>query len=375
MSHKLLGDSVQIKEINETIKQVAPTDVSILITGESGSGKEVVANSIHDNSKRSDKPFIIVNCGAIPEGIIESELFGHQKGAFTGAIEERRGYFEMADKGTIFLDEIGDMPLGTQVKFLRVLETGEFMRVGGNKNINVDVRVIAATNKDLSEEVLQKNFREDLYYRLRSINIYIPPLRERKSDIKILFDSFIDGYCKAGNINFKGIEEDAMQFLLNYNWPGNARELKNFCESIIVLHPEKKLTLEDVKKHLQVDTNDLSRSLPILFNKPKEIPEKDFLFRALLELKSDIIDIKNYLGDLNNNRSPAENNKEDFLIPKKKFMNMTMDEIEREVITYLLQNNFWNVERVAVILKQTPRNIYRKMKLYNISKEDKWKEL
>ncbi|MDQ3022227.1 MAG: sigma-54 dependent transcriptional regulator [Bacteroidota bacterium] len=375
MSHKLLGDSVQIKEINVTIKQVAPTDVSILITGESGSGKEVVANSIHDYSKRNDKPFIIVNCGAIPEGIIESELFGHQKGAFTGAIEERRGYFEMADKGTIFLDEIGDMPLGTQVKFLRVLETGEFMRVGGNKTIKVDVRVIAATNKDLSEEVLHKNFREDLFYRLRSINIYIPPLRERKSDIKILFDNFIDGYCRSNNINFKGIEDDAMQFLLNYVWNGNARELKNFCESIIVLYPEKKLSLEDVKKHLQIDTNDPSRSLPILFNKPKESPEKDFLFRALLELKSDIIDIKNYLGHLDNKQFSDDNRNGDFSIPKEKFMNMTMDEIEKEVIIYLLQNNYWNVERVAVILKQTPRNIYRKMKLYNLSKEEKWKEL
>ncbi len=375
MSLKLLGDSLQTKEINETIKQVAPTDVSVLITGESGSGKEVVAHLIHDLSRRSDKPFIIVNCGAIPEGIIESELFGHQKGAFTGAIDDRRGYFEMADKGTILLDEIGDMPLGTQVKFLRVLETGEFMRVGGNKNINVDVRVIAATNKDLSREVLHKNFREDLYYRLRSINIFIPPLRERKSDIQILFDYFIKSYCEANNIIFKGIEEDAMQFLLNYNWPGNARELKNFCESIIVLYPEKMLTPDDVKKHLRIDTTESSRPLPILFSRPKENLEKDFLFRALLELKSDIIDIKNYLSSADNKQSRTENSQDDFLIPKKRFMNMTMDEIEKEVIVYLLHNNYWNVERVAVILKQTPRNIYRKMKIYNINREDRWKEL
>lgn len=374
MSPILLGDSVQIKEINETIKQVAPTDVSILITGESGSGKEVVANSIHKLSKRNENPFIIVNCGAIPEGIIESELFGHQKGAFTGAIEERRGYFEMADKGTIFLDEIGEMPLGTQVKFLRVIETGEFMRVGGNKNINVDVRVIAATNKDLSEEVLNKNFRDDLYYRLRSINIFIPPLRERKSDIKILFDYFTDSYCKANNIGFRGIEEDAMQFLLNYNWPGNARELKNFCESIIVLYPEKKLSFEDVKKHLRIETEEYDRPLPILFNKPKDKIERDFLFRALLELKSDIIDIKNYLSNLEIKHSRSEKTDGDFTIQKEKFMNMTMDEIEKEVITYLLHNNYWNVERVAVILKQTPRNVYRKMKIYNINRDERWKE-
>jgi len=371
MSYNLLGDSVQIKEINETIKQVAPTDVSILITGESGVGKEVVANSVHELSKRNDKPFITVNCGAIPEGIIESELFGHQKGAFTGAVEDRRGYFEMADKGTIFLDEIGEMPLATQVKFLRVLETGEFMRVGGNKKIIVDVRIVAATNKDLAEEVLQKNFREDLYYRLRSINIYIPPLRERKSDIKVLFDNFINSYCNTNNIVFKGIDENAMDFLLNYNWPGNARELKNFCESIIVLYSDKKLSLEDVKKHLQVDKDDSKRSLPMVFNRSKENVEKDFLFRALLELKSDIIDIKNYLREFGSRGNNPTG--EDFHIPKEKFISMTMDEIEKEALLYLLENNYWNVERVADILKQTPRNIYRKMKLYNIKSNDKWK--
>jgi len=371
MSFKLLGDSVQIKEINDTIKQVAPTDVSILITGESGVGKEVVAISIHELSKRSEKPFITVNCGAIPEGIIESELFGHQKGAFTGAIEERRGYFEMADKGTILLDEIGEMPLATQVKFLRVLETGEFMRVGGNKKINVDVRIIAATNKDLAEEVLQKNFREDLYYRLRSINIYIPPLRERKSDIKVLFDHFINSYCNTNNIVFKGIDENAMDFIMNYNWPGNARELKNFCESIIVLYSDKKLSLEDVKKHLQIEKDDSQRSLPMIFSRSKENVEKDFLFRALLELKSDIIDIKNYLREFEQRGNNSI--KEDFHIPREKFINMTMNEIEKEALLYLLENNYWNVERVADILKQTSRNIYRKMKLYNIKSDDKWK--
>lgn len=370
MSVNLLGDSIQIKEIKETIKQVAPTDVSVLITGESGSGKEIVANSIHEQSKRKDKPFIVVNCGAIPEGIIESELFGHQKGSFTGAIDDRKGYFELADEGTIFLDEIGDMPLSTQVKFLRVLETGQFMRVGGNKTLKVDVRIIAATNKDLSEEVLNKNFREDLFYRLRSVNIYIPPLRERRSDIKILFDSFIEKYSRQNNITFKGIDENAMDFLLNYNWTGNARELKNFCESIIILYPDKKITLDDVKKHLQIDTAPSVRSLPILMNKSRESLEKDFLFRALLELKSDIIDIKNFLG---NERASANPDKDNFIIEKDRLSKMTMNDIEKEVIIFLLENNYWEVERVAKILQQTPRNISRKMKMYNISKEDRWK--
>ena len=374
MSFRLLGDSIQIKEINETIKQVAPTDVSTLITGESGTGKEVVAVSIHELSKRKDEPFIAVNCGAIPEGIIESELFGHQKGAFTGAIDDRRGYFELADKGTIFLDEIGDMPLATQVKFLRVLETGEFMRVGGNKNINVDVRVLAATNKDLSGEVLNKNFREDLYYRLRSVNIFIPPLRERKSDIKILFDSFIKSYCEANNIEFKGIEEDAMAFLLNYNWPGNARELKNFCESIVVLYPDNILTYDNVKKLLHLESDVTPRSLPILFSQQKESSEKDFLFRALLELKSDIIDIKNYLGSKKFHSDHSSDENEDFVISKERFSDITMNDIEKEVLLYLLENNYWNVEKVSGILQQTPRNVYRKMKLYDINRDGKWKE-
>lgn len=370
MSDNLLGDSIQIKEIRETIKQVAPTDVSVLITGESGSGKEVVANSIHEQSKRKDKPFITVNCGAIPEGIIESELFGHQKGSFTGAIEDRKGYFELADEGTIFLDEIGDMPLSTQVKFLRVLESGQFMRVGGSKNLKTDVRIIAATNKDLAVEVLNKNFREDLFYRLRSINIFIPPLRERRSDIKILFDSFIEKYSRQNNITFKGIDENAMDFLINYNWTGNARELKNFCESIIILYPDKRITLDDVKKHLQYDAGTSVRSLPILINKSRDGLEKDFLFRALLELKSDIIDIKNYLV---NNKISESSDKENFIIEKERLSNMTMNDIEKEVIIYLLENNYWEVDRVAKILRQTPRNIFRKLKLYNISKEDRWK--
>lgn len=367
----LLGNSIQIIEINETVKQVAPTDVSILITGESGVGKEVVANSIHHLSKRKDNPLISVNCGAIPEGIIESELFGHQKGAFTGAVDDRKGYFEMADDGTIFLDEIGDMPLATQVKFLRVLESGEFMRVGGAKKINVDVRIIAATNKDLADEVLQKNFREDLYYRLRSINIFIPPLRERKPDIRILFDFFIASYCKSGNVEFMGIKDEAMDFIINYNWPGNARELKNFCESIMVLHPNKVIELEDVKKHLMYEPLDVPRALPIISNRPKDIYEKDFLFRALLEIKSDIIDVKNHLMENDERKNSGINpvvdySKKDFIIKGDKIGSMTMEDIEKEVLHYMLENNRWNVNRVSEILKQSPRNIYKKIQKYNL---------
>ncbi|MCX6162641.1 MAG: sigma-54 dependent transcriptional regulator, partial [Ignavibacteriae bacterium] len=290
MEYNLLGDSVQIKEINETIKQVAPTNISVLITGESGTGKEVTANALHLLSRRADKPFIIVNCGAIPEGIIESELFGHNKGAFTGAIETRAGYFEMADKGTIFLDEIGDMPLSTQVKILRVLESGEFMKVGGSKYVSVDVRVIAATNRNLERDVANKSFREDLFFRLKSINIHIPPLRERKSDVKVLFNHFISSFSRKNKIEFAGIDNDAMEYIINYSWNGNARELRNFCESIIVLIPDRQLNIVDVKKNLSREVPDY-RHLPALQFQAKEPTEKDILLRALFELKTDIMDI------------------------------------------------------------------------------------
>lgn len=368
MNYKLLGDSVQIKELNETIKQVAPTNISVLITGESGTGKEVVANLIHSLSKRKTKPLIIVNCGAIPEGIIESELFGHQKGAFTGAIESREGFFEMADGGTIFLDEIGDMPLKTQVKILRVLENGEFMRVGGNKNIKVDVRVIAATNKDLLQEVQNKNFREDLYFRLKSINLHIPPLRERKQDIKLLFYYFVQQFTRDNNITFNGINDDAMDFLMNYVWTGNARELKNFVESILVLNAGKKLTLDDVKKHLHVET--YNSALPVLVNKTGDNYDKEFFIRALIELKSDIIDVKNFLNKQEISKIQNTFNEDDFIIPKEQVMHMNIDEFEKEYLKYLLRNNNWDVKKVAAILNQSLRSVYRKVKKYEIRFED-----
>jgi DNA-binding NtrC family response regulator len=367
----LSGNSLQIKELNETIKQVAPTRISVLITGESGTGKEIVANAIHSLSTRKHKPLIKVNCGAIPEGIIESELFGHQKGSFTGAIDDRKGYFEMANGGTVFLDEIGDMPLSTQVKLLRVLETGEFMRVGGNQNIKVDVRVIAATNKDLAAEVNNNNFREDLYYRLKSINLNIPPLRERKSDIKILFDFFVDSFCKDNNITFKGISEEALDYLTFYDWKGNARELKNFCESIIVLNSSRQITLDDVKKHLN-QNEDVPNRLPAIstrFRKDKIEIDNDFLFKALYELKTDIFELKNLIQEQKTIKPDVDLiSSDDFHITKEKIRDMNYDEIEKEIINYLLAVNNWNIKSVAGKLGQTTRNIYNKIKKYNLSK-------
>lgn len=359
---ELLGDSIPIVELREIIKQVAPTDVTVLITGESGSGKEVVAHEIHKLSKRSDKPFITVNCGAIPEGIIESELFGHVKGSFTGATETRKGYFEAANTGTIFLDEIGELPLQTQVKFLRVIENGEYMKVGGNRTEKVDVRIIAATNKNLEQLIQNNSFREDLYYRLRSINITIPPLRERKSDIKLLFESFISQFTKRNSIEFKGITPEAMDFIENYNWPGNVRQLKNFTESLITLNSDKVIELDDVMRQLSIPKSEI---LPATVNGYNKQDERQLLFGALFELKKDIMDIKHQLSHMEEAKSAAipENG---FYVSDDKIDNITFDEFEQELLTYYYNKYNGNINRIADKLKISNRTLYRKFKQYGL---------
>ncbi|HAX48585.1 MAG TPA: sigma-54 dependent transcriptional regulator [Ignavibacteria bacterium] len=358
----LLGNSIPIVELREIIKQVAPTDVTVLITGESGSGKEVVANEIHKQSKRSDKPFITVNCGAIPEGIIESELFGHVKGSFTGATENRKGYFEAANSGTIFLDEIGELPLQTQVKFLRVIENGEYMKVGGNKTERVDVRIIAATNKNLEQLIQNNSFREDLYYRLRSINIVIPPLRERKGDIKLLFDKFVAEFTGRNTIQFNGITPDAIEFITNYNWPGNVRQLKNFTESLITLNADKIIELDDVMRQLSIPKNEL---MPATINGYNKQDERQLLFGALFELKKDIMDIKHQLSHIEEVRSAAVP-ESGFYVSDDKIDNITFDEFEQELLTYYYNKYNGNINRIAEKLKISNRTLYRKFKQYGL---------
>ncbi len=237
----IVGKSPEIQEIVDVVQQVAPTDITVLISGESGTGKEIIAKAIHGASKRSQHALVSVNCGAIPEGLIESELFGHEKGAFTSVADMRHGYFEIADGGTILLDEIGDMPLSTQVKLLRVLESGEYIRVGSSSARKTDVRVIAATNKLLDYEVQQKHFRPDLYFRLRSVNIHLPPLRNRKEDIPALVEQFVKEISDKNKIQFGGFTDDATELLMNYSWPGNIRELRNAIESMLILENGKRL--------------------------------------------------------------------------------------------------------------------------------------
>ena len=224
----IIGESEVIRELVELVMSIAPTDISVLITGESGTGKEVFAKAIHEASPRKGKSLITVNCGAIPEGLLESELFGHEKGAFTGAVATKKGYFELADGGSILLDEIGEMTLHTQVKLLRVLETGEFMRVGSGNLKKVDVRVIAATNRDLGRMVQRKQFRKDLYYRLKAVAMHLPPIRERREDIPLLLKAFLEELLNKGMVTFAGFSEEAQQALYNYSWPGNVAGNEEF---------------------------------------------------------------------------------------------------------------------------------------------------
>ncbi len=373
----IYGESQAIKEIIAVIEQVAPTDITVLITGESGVGKELVARAIHGESKRANGPFVIVNSGAIPEGILESELFGHEKGAFTGAIETRKGYFEMADGGTIFLDEIGDMPMTTQVKILRVIETGEFMRVGSSQLRKVDVRVITATNKNLEDEVKRGNFREDLYYRLRSVNIYIPPLRERREDIPILFEKFVAEFCQKNKVAFAGITDDAMQVLISYHWPGNVRELKNFVESILILENGKIIDANMVRKYLKYDLSgfDFTRNLPIKYGKTSEQADRELIYRALIDIKGDLIEIKNLLDNLATFISKQITSP--LALPEAKvdlktgtvIENFSLIDMEKRMIQAALERFNWNKRLAARALKISERTLYRKIKEYGLERK------
>jgi len=259
----IIGRSDAIKEVLERVAQYAPVYSTVLIEGESGTGKELVARAIHDLSLRSGQPFIAVNCAALTETLLESELFGHEKGAFTGATSLRKGRFEIANRGTLFLDEVGEMPPATQVKLLRVLEEKEFLRVGGSVPIQVDVRVIAATNKELQAAVRDGEFRRDLFYRLNVLHIRIPPLRERREDIPLLIHHFVQEYCRENDRRFVGIDDEAMAILVNYDWPGNVRELRNLIESMLVLTPGTKVRPQDIPREIY-DRAAPERLLPVM---------------------------------------------------------------------------------------------------------------
>lgn len=358
----IIGESLEMQELVQVIQHVAPTDITVLVTGESGVGKEVIAQAIHGASRRSKKSMVTVNCGAIPEGIIESELFGHERGSFTGASGERKGYFELADGGTIFLDEIGELPLATQVKFLRILENGEFLRVGSSVARKVDVRVIAATNKDLESEVRNGHFRQDLFYRLRSVNVRIPALRERKEDIPLLFEKFIEEFSAKNGIRFGGMTNAAMDFIQHYYWQGNVRELRNVVESMLVLERGKKLDVDDIKKYLRIPSDE--RNLPVLVSKSNDFDERQLLYRALIELKNDMLDVKNILKNVIGMNGASGGNQNSS--PNAVQENLSLAEMERRMIETALKKYHNNRRLAADELQISERTLYRKIKEYGL---------
>ena len=284
----ILGDSPALRRVLERVRQVAPPDITVLLEGESGVGKELVATAIHGLSARRHKRLVVVNCGAIPEGLIESELFGAEKGAYTGAVERRTGFFEEADGGTLFLDEIGEMPLQAQVRLLRVLETGQFSRVGGTATLSTDVRVIAATNKDLGEEVASGRFREDLYYRLSTVVLRIPPLRERREDIVPLFEAFQARFARQYDAPHARLTSEAADLLRRYNWPGNVRELRNVAEQATVMVRQNPLPAEAVRPLLRGVSASAGLTLAARPGRGDAVSERDVLYRALLEIRAEV---------------------------------------------------------------------------------------
>ncbi len=366
----ILGNSVEMRKIVEVIEQVAPTDITVLITGESGSGKEVIAKALYGASTRSRKPMVTVNCGAIPEGIIESELFGHERGSFTGASEQRKGYFELADGGTIFLDEVGELPLAAQVKFLRILENGEFQRVGSSAMRHVDVRVVAATNKNLEHEVQAGNFRADLFYRLRSVNILVPPLRNRVEDIPLLFRHFAADVSRRNSIPFTGISQAALSLLQAYHWPGNVRELRNVVESMLVLENGRFLEAEDVKKYLKeyraVGQSD--RNLPIPLGKSVEQAERELILRALLDIKGGLLELKSILTEHIQNAEAAQAYASEPPATQAQVepANLSLEMMERKMIEEALERYNGNRRVAARALKISERTLYRKIKEYGL---------
>jgi DNA-binding NtrC family response regulator len=365
----ILGESMEMRKIVEVIEQVAPTDITVLVSGESGVGKEVIAKAIHAASPRSKKPLIAVNCGAIPEGIIESELFGHERGSFTGATEQRKGYFELADGSTIFLDEIGELPLAAQVKFLRVLENGEFQRVGSSVPRRVNVRVIAATNKDLESEVRHGNFRADLFFRLRSVNIHVPPLRKRPEDIPVFFRRFAEEVAAKNNIKFAGISEAAMQVLQSYHWPGNVRELRNAVESMLILEGGKYLDADDVRKYLKdLRTSTEDRNLPVPVGKSVEQAERELILRALLDIKGNIMELKNLLTEQNQMFQSPVNNRQDLDYPREvqDQRTLSLQDMEHKLIAEALERYKGNRRVAARALNISERTLYRKIKEYGL---------
>jgi transcriptional regulator with PAS, ATPase and Fis domain len=399
----IIGTSPMLNHVVKVAMQVAPTDMSVLITGESGSGKESFSKIIHYLSPRKHGQFIAINCGSIPEGTIDSELFGHEKGSFTGAHEARKGYFEVTNGGTIFLDEIGEMPLGTQARLLRVLENGEFIKVGSSKVQKTDVRVVAATNVNLMQKVEEGKFREDLYYRLSSVPIYVPPLRERGKDVELLFRKFATDFSEKYKVKPISLTEGAKEALLKYRFPGNIRQLKNLVEQISVLSAdEKEINTEVLNHYLPKEQN-----LPALYNGgsngKENLSEREILYKVLFDLRKDVNDLKKIVFDglanpshaadmikdradlfegiiheqakepvvLNINRSTPGNEDEHTeevqdISHEAEDDSLSIEKKEKELIVRALSKNHNKRKYAARDLGISERTLYRKIKQYEL---------
>lgn len=403
----IIGNNPALNRAIEKALQVAPTDISVLVSGESGVGKEFIPKIIHSESARKHNNYVVVNCGAIPEGTIDSELFGHEKGAFTGATTTRKGYFEVADKGTIFLDEVGELPLPTQVRLLRVLENGEFMKVGSSKVQKTDVRIVAATNVNMHEAVEKGKFREDLYYRLNTVQIDMPALRDRKEDIPLLFKKFVADFAAKYRMPALEVSPEAMQYIVSYPWPGNIRQLRNFAEEISVVEKERYVSLEKVKNYLPYQN-----ATPVLVgdkttSSKSEHLEREILFKFLYEMKQDLNDLRALTLDLINNKDNIsssnldtlqkivrEQSREDgdfspmkilseetpqssiiqdydfydheFEEVKDQEESLSLQEHEKEMIIKALEKHNGKRRAAAEDLEISERTLYRKIKQYNL---------
>jgi len=396
----IIGHSIPLDHALNTAIQVAPTEITVLITGESGTGKEVFPQIIHHLSKRKHGPYIAVNCGAIPEGTIDSELFGHEKGAFTGAHEARKGYFEVANGGTIFLDEVAELPLLTQVRLLRVLESGEFLKVGSSKVQKTDVRIVAATNVEIPEAINSGKFREDLYYRLNTVPIHIPPLRQRKDDIFLLFRKFATDFAERYKMPVVKLDATAQKILVEYRWPGNVRQLKNVTEQLSILEKEKEINAEILQKYLPEKH---SSNLPVLLNDKSaasEYSERELLYKVLFDMKKDINELKKLVVEMISsgaetgtfrednsklinklyeevqsdytNPSPAsvtiESVDEDYVDQHEEIQeeSLSLEDKEREMIKRAIEKHKGKRKYAAQELGISERTLYRKIKEYDI---------
>ena len=396
----IIGSAPELDRAISKAMRVAPTDISVMVSGESGTGKEVIPKIIHQMSARKHGPYIAVNCGAIPEGTIDSELFGHEKGSFTGATSNRKGYFEVADGGTIFLDEVGELPLATQVRLLRVLETGEFIKVGSSKAEKTDVRIVAATNVNMQEAIHKNQFREDLFYRLNTVQVNLPPLRERKNDIHLIFRKFAMDFAEKYHMPSVRLDEDAIELISTYHWPGNIRQLRNITEQLSVVEESRMIDAPTLKNYLP--NNDI-KTLPVLYNDGKsaenDYTEREILYKVLFDMKKDIGDLKKLTqnlmkGDANFNEenaqlinriyseyddmqdsqtvllpSQSESTNEPQIIQAKEIKppeSLSLQEKEIEMIKNALEKHRGRRNSAAAELGISERTLYRKIKQYDL---------